>query len=198
VLVRQRPGSANGVLFITLEDETEIANLIIWPSLFERQRRLILSANMIGCRGKVQREGQVIHVIAEHLIDLSALLNGVGERNAIFPLPHCRGDEAKHGSGPDPRGTLGRKPRDIYVPNRRIEAAIKRETFGEAGVRPRDDNMCSAPLRRAGFQRGKAFGLDRPSISSLHPTCRIRTSIVPAGAMTDAVVRFVPRSGRPG
>ena len=71
VLVRQRPGSANGVLFITLEDETDIANLIIWPSLFERQRRLILSANMIGCRGKVQREGQVIHVIAEHLIDLS-------------------------------------------------------------------------------------------------------------------------------
>ena len=72
VLVRQRPGSANGVLFITLEDETDIANLIIWPSLFERQRRLILSANMIGCRGKVQREGQVIHVIAEHLVDLSA------------------------------------------------------------------------------------------------------------------------------
>ena len=80
VLVRQRPGSANGVLFITLEDETDIANLIIWPSRFERQRRLILSANMIGCRGKVQREGQVIHVIAEHLIDLSVLLGAVGER----------------------------------------------------------------------------------------------------------------------
>jgi len=71
VLVRQRPGSANGVLFITLEDETEIANLIIWPSVFERQRRLILSASMIGCRGKLQREGDVIHVIAEHLTDLS-------------------------------------------------------------------------------------------------------------------------------
>jgi DNA polymerase III alpha subunit len=75
VLVRQRPGSANRVLFITIEDETEIANLIIWPSLFERQRRLILSASMIGCRGKVQREGEVIHVIAEHLTDLSGLLD---------------------------------------------------------------------------------------------------------------------------
>src|SRR5215203_5820657 len=59
-VVSQRPGSANGVLFITLEDETEIANLIVWPSLFEKQRRLVLSARMIGCRGKVQREGQVI------------------------------------------------------------------------------------------------------------------------------------------
>src|SRR3954470_2570095 len=94
VLVRQRPGSANGVLFITLEDETEIANLIVWPSLFEKQRRLVLSANMIGCRGKVQREGEVVHVIAEHLTDLSGLLGGVGERD-VFPLPHGRGDEAK-------------------------------------------------------------------------------------------------------
>jgi error-prone DNA polymerase len=80
------------------------------------------------CRGKVPREGQVIHVIAEHLIDLSALLGGVGERNAIFPLPHCRGDEAKHGSGPGPRGALGRKPRDIYIPDLRIEGAINVKT----------------------------------------------------------------------
>jgi error-prone DNA polymerase len=128
VLVRQRPGSANGVLFITLEDETEIANLIIWPSLFERQRRLILSASMVGCRGKVQREGEVIHVIAEHLTDLSGLLGGVGERDEPFPLPHGRGDEAKHGSGPDPRGALGRKPRDIYIPDLRIEGAINVRT----------------------------------------------------------------------
>jgi error-prone DNA polymerase len=128
VLVRQRPGSANGVLFITLEDETEIANLIIWPSVFERQRRLILSASMIGCRGKVQREGEVIHVIAEHLTDLSQLLRGVGEREEAFPLPHGQGDEAKNGGGPDQRQALGRKPRDIYIPDLRIEAAINVKT----------------------------------------------------------------------
>jgi error-prone DNA polymerase len=115
-------------LFVTLEDETDIANLIIWPSLFERQRRLILWANMIGCRGKVQREGQVIHVIAEHLVDLSGLLGQVGERDETFRLPHGRGDEAKHGGGPDPRGALGRKPRDIYIPDLRIEAAINART----------------------------------------------------------------------
>jgi hypothetical protein len=124
----QRPGSANGVLFITLEDETEIANLIIWPSLFDRQRRLILSASMVGCRGKVQREGEVIHVIAEHLTDLSGLLGGVGERDEAFPLPHGRGDEAKNGGGPDSRQALGRKPRDIYIPDLRIEAAINVKT----------------------------------------------------------------------
>jgi error-prone DNA polymerase len=128
VLVRQRPGSANGVLFITLEDETEIANLIIWPSVFERQRRLILSASMIGCRGKLQREGEVIHVIAEHLTDLSHLLHRVGEREEVFPLPHGRGDEAKKGGGPDPRQALGRKPRDIYIPDLRIEASINVKT----------------------------------------------------------------------
>ena len=71
ILVRQRPGSARGVLFVTIEDETGHANLILWPSVFEAQRRLVLSASMIACRGKLQREGEVIHVIAEHLTDLS-------------------------------------------------------------------------------------------------------------------------------
>ena len=120
VLVRQRPGSANEVTFITLEDETEVVNLIVWPSLFERQRRLVLSAGMIGCRGKVQREGDVIHLIAEHLIDLTDLLNSVGSRDEAFPLRHGRGDEMKHGGGPDQRG-LGRKARDMFLPDLRIE-----------------------------------------------------------------------------
>ncbi|GAB2295009.1 hypothetical protein Dimus_029197 [Dionaea muscipula] len=71
VLVRQRPGTATGVIFITLEDETGIANLVIWSSLFERQRGVVLSANMLECRGRVQREGDVIHVVAEELSDLT-------------------------------------------------------------------------------------------------------------------------------
>lgn len=79
VLVRQRPGSARGVLFVTIEDETGHANLIVWPSVFERQRRLLLSATMLACHGKVQREGEVIHVIADRLTDLSEMLRGVGQ-----------------------------------------------------------------------------------------------------------------------
>jgi len=103
VLVRQKPGSAKGVLFMTIEDETDVANLIVWPSLFERQRRLILSAGMIAARGRVQREGEVIHLVAEHLIDLSDLLRSVGERERAFPLTAGRGDEARRGGGPDRR-----------------------------------------------------------------------------------------------
>ncbi|MGH7042337.1 MAG: OB-fold nucleic acid binding domain-containing protein, partial [Acetobacteraceae bacterium] len=74
VLVRQRPGSARGVLFITIEDETGFANLVVWPDLFERQRRLILSAGMLAARGLVQREGAVVHVIVRDLVDLSPRL----------------------------------------------------------------------------------------------------------------------------
>ena len=91
MLVRQKPGSAKGVMFMTIEDETDVANLVIWPSLFEKQRRLILSSGMIGCRGRVQREGDVIHLVAEHMIDLSDLLRSVGDREEPFP---CRTDAA--------------------------------------------------------------------------------------------------------
>jgi error-prone DNA polymerase len=80
VLVRQRPGSSKGVIFMTIEDETGIANLILWPAVFEAQRRLVLSAGMIACHGQVQQAEGVTHVIAGHLEDLSALLRSVGSR----------------------------------------------------------------------------------------------------------------------
>jgi len=80
VLMRQRPGSAKGTMFITLEDETGIANLIVWPRVYEANRRLILTAGLIGVRGRVQRQGLVVHVVAERLVDLSAWLRRVGER----------------------------------------------------------------------------------------------------------------------
>jgi error-prone DNA polymerase len=79
VLVRQRPGSARGVLFVTLEDETGHANLIVWSSLFDRQRKTLLSATMLACQGKLQKEGEVIHVIADAVEDFSGALRGVGD-----------------------------------------------------------------------------------------------------------------------
>ena len=115
VLVRQRPGSARGVLFVTIEDETGHANLILWPSVFEAQRRLVLSASMIACRGKLQREGEVIHIIAERLTDLSPLLRSVSDRGESFPLPHGRGDDARLGDAPDPQTQTVPQARDIYV-----------------------------------------------------------------------------------
>ena len=121
VLVRQKPGSAKGVMFITIEDETGVANLVIWPSLYEKQRRIILSSGMIAVHGRVQREGDVVHLVAHRLTDLSAELAGLGEREQSFPVPHGRGDQAKTGGGPDPRDGLGRKARDIYIPDLHID-----------------------------------------------------------------------------
>ena len=137
VLVRQKPGSAKGVMFITLEDETGIANLIVWPSIFERQRRLVLTSSMMAAHGKVQKESGVTHVIVEKLVDLSGLLRQVGERDDPVILPTGRGDEARHGGSPDVRDKTGRvkagrdnpvhKPRDIYCPER-LSTGIKVQT----------------------------------------------------------------------
>ncbi|MEQ8651974.1 MAG: OB-fold nucleic acid binding domain-containing protein [Kiloniellales bacterium] len=74
VLVRQRPGSAKGVIFATLEDETGVANIIVWPKTFERYRRVILQASLLKVTGRLQKEGEVIHLIADRLEDLSGRL----------------------------------------------------------------------------------------------------------------------------
>jgi error-prone DNA polymerase len=123
VLVRQRPGSASGVLFITLEDETGVANLVVWPSLFERRRRLVLSAGMIAARGRVQREAEVVHLIAEQLKDLSDLLRSVSERESTAPNLLCGCDGETRVDVADPR-VLARA-RDIYIPDLRLGACIK-------------------------------------------------------------------------
>jgi error-prone DNA polymerase len=74
VLVRQRPGTSKGVVFMTLEDETDIANIIVWPKVFEKNRRTVMTARFLAVRGHLQRAGLVIHVIAESFFDLSAEL----------------------------------------------------------------------------------------------------------------------------
>ncbi len=74
VLVRQRPGTAKGVIFATLEDETGVVNVIVWPDVFARQRKVLLGARLLGVEGPLQREGLVIHVIAKRLVDLSPRL----------------------------------------------------------------------------------------------------------------------------
>jgi error-prone DNA polymerase len=132
VLVRQMPGSAKGVMFITLEDEGANANLVIWPSVFEGNRRTILASTMLGCRGQVQREGEVIHLIVEHLRDLSGDLKRVAGLETPFPLQPGRGDEAKHGgsSGSREPKVAMTKARDIYVPEVPIDTLkVKARNF---------------------------------------------------------------------
>ncbi len=117
VLVRQRPGTAKGVIFATLEDETGIANLVIWSKVFERHRRIVLTSRLLACHGRVQREGLVIHVVAERLYDLSAELDGLGALGPKAAPPLARADEARRASQADPREAGGRylpKSRDFH------------------------------------------------------------------------------------
>ncbi len=74
VLVRQRPGTSKGVVFMTLEDETDIANIIVWPKVFAKNRRTVMTARFLAVRGRLQRAGLVIHVVAESFVDLSTEL----------------------------------------------------------------------------------------------------------------------------
>lgn len=77
VLVRQRPGSAKGVMFVTLEDETGIANLVVWPRLYEQIRPILLLARLLAARGRIQREGEVVHLIVHSVRDLTRDLAGL-------------------------------------------------------------------------------------------------------------------------
>ncbi|RDV03306.1 error-prone DNA polymerase [Undibacter mobilis] len=82
VTCRQRPGSAKGVVFMTLEDETSVANVIVWPKMFERVRPIVLGARYVSVTGRVQSESGVIHVVADEIEDLTFLLARLAEQGA--------------------------------------------------------------------------------------------------------------------
>jgi error-prone DNA polymerase len=94
VLVRQRPGTAQGVIFATLEDETGVANVIIWPKIFERHRAIVLGARLLKVTGRLQSEQGVIHVVADRLYDLTPLLSKLSA-DPIGPNGLARADEVQ-------------------------------------------------------------------------------------------------------
>ncbi|WP_406586289.1 hypothetical protein [Asaia lannensis] len=94
VLMRQRPGTAHGVMFMTLEDETGTANIIIWKDRAEAQRRIVIGVNAVACHGTLQREGEVIHVVMQKLEDLTPLLRSIAvseeEESTVTPRLKAR------------------------------------------------------------------------------------------------------------
>jgi error-prone DNA polymerase len=110
VLIRQRPGSAKGVVFITIEDESGIANLVVWPDVFEKQRKIVMGARLMAVHGILQRDEDdgVIHVVARHLEDHTHMLCHLSQD--IIDAPLSRGD-APGAMRPPP----GRHPRDVEV-----------------------------------------------------------------------------------
>lgn len=109
VLIRQRPGSASGVCFITIEDETGVANLVIWPKTFEKFRKVIMTSRLMEVRGYVQTDENVIHVVAEELVDASGALAALSDDLLRQTLAR-----ADHVVKPLPSG-LHRHPRNVSI-----------------------------------------------------------------------------------
>jgi len=142
VTCRQRPGSANGVVFMTIEDETAVANVIVWPKVFERLRRIVLSARYVAVIGPVQEESGVIHVVADQLEDLTHFLARLAEHGAdIDGLARC--DEVRRPieEQREARVAGGRHNRLVRLMQEMPELA------GDLGVSAR--GSAHAPARRA-------------------------------------------------
>jgi len=143
VTCRQRPGSANGVVFMTIEDESAVANVIVWPKVFERLRPIVLGARYVAVAGRVQEESGVIHVVAEQLKDLTLLLARLAEHGAsIDSLARC--DEVRRPIEElrEARVAGGRQNRLVRLMREMPELAA------DLGVHAR--GSAHAPSRRAG------------------------------------------------
>jgi error-prone DNA polymerase len=115
ILVRQRPGTASGVIFMTLEDETGIANVVVWPKVFEQFRREVLGGRLVAVDGVVQNEGGVIHVIADRIHDWTPLLSRLSARGPELDSSAPTDEPRKGGPGGSWRGDPQRHPRNVRI-----------------------------------------------------------------------------------
>ena len=128
VLIRQRPGSAKGVCFITLEDETGVVNLVVWPDLKEKQRKVVMGSRLMEVRGRVEYDDEVIHVIAQHMTDASHQLARLSEDTLNYQLAR-----ADHVNSPLPSGKAN--------PREDLRSGVDDPADGSAirpPIRPRD------------------------------------------------------------
>jgi error-prone DNA polymerase len=136
VLVRQRPGSANGVIFMTLEDETGVANAIVWPKVFEQNRAIVLGARFLSITGRVQNAAGVIHIVAERFEDLTPMLSRLSQE----------GPRLSSLANADELRRLQERPKQEDRPKqddraRQQEAAQRLALAAEAAVMPRGRNF---------------------------------------------------------
>jgi error-prone DNA polymerase len=122
VLVRQRPGSAKGVVFMTLEDEMGIANSVVWPKMLERFRKVVMAARLILVKGVVQRHQDIIHIVAQYLEDRSHWLRRLADGGPALKVPVANADgvvrpepDSAHAAAGDGHPRLARHPRNIRI-----------------------------------------------------------------------------------
>ena len=119
VITRQRPGTASGVIFLTLEDETGVSNVVVWPKIYERFRRVVMGGRLLHVQGYLQREGIVVHLIAQDICDMSHKLSELGH-----PMPEAlttegpRADDTPKTSRYPARATHPRQQAKRLFPSR--------------------------------------------------------------------------------
>jgi len=119
VILRQRPGTAKGVIFLTLEDETGTAKVVVWSRIYETFRKAVIAGRLLRVSGRIEREGRVVHLIAERIEDLSPHLATLGRPLLIAPNDG-RADETRRPAGGSLRASA-RHPRDqakVLFPSR--------------------------------------------------------------------------------
>ncbi|WP_340109978.1 error-prone DNA polymerase [Pikeienuella sp. HZG-20] len=116
VITRQRPGTASGVVFLTLEDETGVANVVVWSRIYAAFRKAVIAGRLLRVTGRVEREGRVAHLIAERVEDLSAMLATLGR--PLIEIDDARTDEAKRPAGAAPSARHPREQAKKLFPSR--------------------------------------------------------------------------------
>lgn len=141
VITRQRPGTASGVIFLTLEDETGVSNVVVWPKIFERYRKEVMAGRFLRIRGKLQREGIVTHVISSRIEDLSFMLDGLGDassRGDIIDPTRDNADEAKRPVPEKPRDRTQSTGRPLPEAITYELQRVKQASYGSGARHPRE------------------------------------------------------------
>ncbi|MEJ2037125.1 MAG: OB-fold nucleic acid binding domain-containing protein, partial [Maritimibacter sp.] len=119
VITRQRPGTASGVIFLTLEDETGVSNVVVWPKVYERFRRVVMGGRLLRVTGYLQREGIVVHLIAQEIEDLSHRLTDLGHpMDEVLGITQPQADDAPRPARMPPRARHPREQAKRLFPSR--------------------------------------------------------------------------------
>jgi len=151
VITRQRPGTASGVIFITLEDESGVANIVVWPNTFESHRKIVMGGRLIKVSGRLQREGIVTHVIANKIEDMSYLLDTLADPDiygeTIEPTRN-NADEAKNPIPLSDKAMTDKSPRDALPTRPKPEPGTISKYYNASGARhPREQARKLFPSR---------------------------------------------------